>query len=223
MSHPPHETSDFLGRLGQSIRDEQPGYAAVRVPKHGHVYHIGDSAETVYFIESGQVKLLMLSPEGKECLLGIHVAGDVFGESCLQGASRRHEMATAMENTALRCIPSAVLFEHLGRHAMVEGFVRHLVTRIADQQQIIAHLMTVDSEHRLGQTLLALARKLGKQDPRNNRIGQKITHEELSQMVGTTRPRVTKFMLKFRLLGLITVSPEHFLIVDEKKLAAFLT
>jgi CRP-like cAMP-binding protein len=82
--------------------------------------------------------------------------------------------------------------------------------------------LLVNSEQRLGETLLALARKLGQPDPRSTRIEHKITHEELSAMVGTTRPRITRFMLLFRALGLIEITPEHFLIIKEKKLADYL-
>jgi CRP/FNR family transcriptional regulator, cyclic AMP receptor protein len=66
--------------------------------------------------------------------------------------------------------------------------VQYLPVGIADQQQIIANLVMVDSENRLGKTLLRLARTLGKKDPRSIRIELKISHEELSEMVGTTRP-----------------------------------
>ena len=68
--------------------------------------------------------------------------------------------------------------------------MRYLAVRIADQQQVIANLVTVDSEQRLGKTLLQLARSMGKKDPRSFRIALKITHDELSEMVGTTRPRI---------------------------------
>ncbi len=100
--------------------------------------------------------------------------------------------------------------------------MQYLASRVGDQQQIISHLITVDSEHRLGETLLLLARTLGHPDPRGTRIDQKITHEELSEMVGTTRPRITAFMLRFRGLGLIEVSPEHFLVIKETELADYL-
>lgn len=223
MTQEPHKDIEFKEQLRESIDSEALHFTTVRVSKHENVYAIGDQAEMIYFIHSGQIKLLMLSPEGKECLLGIRTADDMFGELCLIGASLRQEMATAMENTTLRCIPSAVFFAHLGRHSLVKGFVQHLATRIAEQQQIIAHLITSDSEHRLGTTLLMLAYKFGQPDPRSKRIEQKITHEELSQMIGTTRPRVTGFMLKFRRLGLIAISSEHLIIVHEKKLTAYLT
>jgi hypothetical protein len=97
-----------------------------------------------------------------------------------------------------------------------------LAVRIADQQQIIANLVTVDSEQRLGQTLLQLARTLGKKDPRSIRIELKITHEELSEMVGTTRPRISLFMQRFHNLGLIETNRDRFLIIKEHKLNAYL-
>ena len=97
-----------------------------------------------------------------------------------------------------------------------------LAVRIADQQQVIANLVTVDSEQRLGKTLLQLARKLGKKDPRSIRIEPEITHEELSEMVGATRPRIGLFMQRFYNLGLIETNADHFLIIKEKKLVAYL-
>ena len=216
------KASDFKEQLGASFQSETLNLATMRVGKHQDVYICGDPAETVYFIEAGQVKLLMLSPEGKECLLAIHTAGDTFGELCLSGSAPRQETATAMEDTTLRPIPCDRFFMHLSRYSLLEGFVRYLTARVSEQEQIIAHLVTVDSEHRLGETLLLLAHKLGQPDPRSTRIEHKITHEELSEMVGTTRPRITRFMLEFRARGLIEITPEHFLIVREKKLSDYL-
>jgi CRP/FNR family transcriptional regulator, cyclic AMP receptor protein len=216
------QSERFKQQLSDSLRQETRGSRAIQIAKHDHVYTCGDRADTVYFIESGQVKLLMLSPEGKECLLAIHTAGDIFGELCLSGLGSRPETATAMEDTTLKQIPCSSFFARLRRDLLFEGFVQYLAARIADQQQVIANLAPADSEQRLGKTLLQLARKLGKQDPRSIRIEHKISHEELSEMVGTTRPRVSKFMRKFRILGLIETSAESFLIVKEKKLTDYL-
>ena len=69
---------------------------------------------------------------------------------------------------------------------------------------------------------LRLARTLGKTDPRNIRIEVKISHEALSEMVGTTRPRITVFMHRFRNLGLIETKREHFLVIKENKLTDYL-
>jgi CRP-like cAMP-binding protein len=127
-----------------------------------------------------------------------------------------------MKATVLRKIPAPQFFARLGRDSLFEGFVRYLAVRIADQQQIIANLVTVDSEQRLGKTLLQLARTLGKKDPRSIRIELKITHEELSEMVGTTRPRISMFMQRFHNLGLIETNSDRFLVIKENKLTDYL-
>src|SRR6476620_8115539 len=216
------EAERFKQQIRESLRQETVNTRAVTIARHANVYTCGDQDEMVYFIETGQIKLLLLSPEGKECLLAIHGGGDVFGELCLAGLGGRHEAAVAMKETKLKQIPCAQFFARLTRDALSEGFVRYLAVRIADQQQVIANLVTVDSEQRLGQTLLQLARTMGKKDPRSIRIELRISHEELSEMVGTTRPRISLFMQRFHNLGLIETNKERFLIIKEKKLADYL-
>jgi CRP/FNR family transcriptional regulator, cyclic AMP receptor protein len=212
----------FKQQMRESLRLESLNSRAVTIAKYDHVYTCGDNDEMVYFIESGQIKLLMLSPGGKECLLAIHAAGDIFGELCLSGLGARLETAIAMEETVIKQIRCSNFFERLGRDALFEGFVQYLAARIADQQQIIANLVTVDSEQRLGKTLLQLARNLGKKDPRSIRIEPIITCEELSEMVGATPPGISMFMQRFHNLGLIETNADHFLIIKEKKLADYL-
>jgi len=212
----------FKQQMRESLQQETANSRAVKIAKHADVYMCGDQDETVYFIESGQVKLLLLSPQGKECLLAIHGAGDIFGELCLSGLGARRETATAMEETILKTVPCHQFFTRLSRDSLFGGFVQYLAVRIADQQQVIANLVTVDSEQRLGKTLLQLASTMGKKDPRSIRIELKISHEELSEMVGTTRPRISLFMQRFHNLGLIETNRDHFFIIKEKKLTDYL-
>ena len=216
------QADQFKQQLRDSLQRETLNSSAITIPKSDHVYTCGDQDEAVYFIESGQIKLQMLSPEGKECIFAIHTAGDIFGELCLSGLGPRLETATAMAETSLKQIPCSRFFARLSRDSLFEGFVRYLTVRIADQQQVIANLVTVDCEQRLGKTLLQLARTLGKKDPRSIRIELKISHEELSEMVGTTRPRISVFMQRFRNLGLLETNEDHFLIIKEQKLTAYL-
>jgi CRP-like cAMP-binding protein len=216
------QAEEFKQQLRDSLQRETLDVHAVTIKRHTNVYACGDQDEMVYFIANGQIKLLMLSAEGKECILAIHSAGDVFGELCLSGLGARLETATAMKETILKKIPCGRFLARLSRDALFEGFVRYLAVRIADQQQVIANLVTVDSEQRLGKTLLQLGRTLGKKDPRSIRIELKISHEELSEMVGTTRPRISLFMQRFHNLGLIETNKDRFLIIKEQKLADYL-
>lgn len=212
----------FKQRLQKALAQEAAQCRTAPFAKRAPIYTSGEEDNMVYFIESGQVKLLMLSPEGHECLLAVLTAGDIFGELCLSGLGERSETATTMTQTVVRLIPGKQFFASLNRNGLLEGFVQYLTVRIADQQEVIATLVTADSEQRLGKTLLYLARRLGKQDPRSIRMEQRISHEELAAMVGASRPRVSTFMHRFHLLGLIEFSDERCLIVKEQKLMDYL-
>lgn len=212
----------FKQQLRMALRQEAQQCRTVSFAKYAHIYTCGDQDQSVYFIENGQVKLLMLSPAGNECLLAILTTDDIFGELCLSGLRERTETAVAMTKTVVRVMPCAQFLARLRSDGLLEGFVQYLAVRVADQQEMIANLVTVDSEQRLGKTLLQLARTLGKQDPRSIRIEQRISHEELAAMVGASRSRVSTFMHHFRELGLIEFSSERFLIVKEQKLTDYL-
>jgi CRP-like cAMP-binding protein len=218
----PH-IDQFKQQLRDALLRETHNIRSVRIAKHSNVYMCGERDEMVYFIERGRVKLLMVSPVGKECLLSIYAPGDIFGELSLINLDGRMETAMAMDETFLKQIPCSQFFLILSRNSLLEGFVRYLAARIADQQEAISVLVTADCEHRLGKLLLQLARKLGRKDPRSIQITRKISHEELSKMVGTTRPRITEFMQRFRELGLIEMSHEHMIIVKEEKLIEYIS
>ena len=217
------QVDTFKDRLRESMSREARDTHTVHFHRQTSVYRTGDPADGVYFIETGLIKLSVLAPGGKECLLAIHAPGDVFGELCLAGEHGvRRETATAMEDTTLKAIPCREFLARLRHDALQEGFMHYLAERVTSQQEMIAHLVTVDGERRLGETLLMLGKRLGKPDPYSRRIAARISHEELSQMVGTTRPRITEFMNRLRTLGLIKVTAEHHLIVKEKKLRTHL-
>ena len=93
--------------MRESLRIETLDSRAITITKDANVYTSGDQDETVYFIQSGQIKLLMVSPEGRR-LLAIHTAGDVFGELCLSGLGEWRETATAMAERGENRSPAGV-------------------------------------------------------------------------------------------------------------------
>jgi CRP/FNR family cyclic AMP-dependent transcriptional regulator len=174
-----------------------------RVDAQQSIYATGDEDDSLYLIESGQVKLSMASAGGKDCLLAIYTAGEVFGESCLTGSGKRFETAIAMRPTIVRRASRRELLAEVERASAWETLLRHVATRLAERQSAVFDLVTTASERRLAKVLLTFAEKLGTADGAFLRLGQSISHEELSQIVGTTRPRVTEFMQRFRIAGLI--------------------
>ena len=74
IEHNP-DTILFKQLMRNSLQNETRHSSAVKIAKNDHAYTVGEAIEMVYFIESGKVKLVMVSPEGKECMLAIHAAG----------------------------------------------------------------------------------------------------------------------------------------------------
>ena len=208
-----------------SLREmfERQTLATTRLRIEGQmlVYATGDEDEALYFIEQGQVKISISSAEGKDCLLAIYGSGDVFGETCFDGGGRRNETATAMTFTILRRTSKRDFLAEIDRAGAADLLLRHLAMRLQDRQVAVFDLITNDSEQRLAKVLLAFGEKLGRVDGPFLRLEHRISHEELSQIVGTTRPRITAFMQRFRTLGLIETTGRA-ISVNRQRIRAFL-
>ena len=216
------QPNSFKQQLRDSLTTETRNSNTMDVAKNDYVYDIGDDDDTIYFISSGQIKLRILSPEGKECMLAVYSAGDIFGELGLSGLHARFDQAVATEDSKIKKITNINFFKRLNDDSLFEGFAQYLVTRSVEQQQLIANLVTVDSEYRLGTILLDLARKVGKKDPRSIRIEKIIAEADLATMVETTPACISLIMARFTHLGLIENTPELYLIVKETKLDDYL-
>lgn len=216
----PHEIRD---RLRAALQYGVGNVGKIRVTRNQTIYNHGDRESVIYLIECGRVKLHTLLPEGRECLLGIYQEGDIFGETCLAGLEERQETAVAMTDATLRKIPYSTIRPRLSDASLAESLIPYLAMRIFQQQQFSMNLFIRYSERRLGRMLLLLADSLGRPGPSSTRIEQRISHEELSEMVGTTRPRVSKFMRRFRELGLVDRDARRHLIIRMGKLSDYLS
>src|ERR1700676_4478167 len=91
----------FLGRIGA-------GKTVERYPKNQKIFSQGDTADTVFFIQKGKVKITVLSEHGKEAVVGIFAEGQFFGEGCLEGA----ELRTATSHTTIKIVISLRISPH---------------------------------------------------------------------------------------------------------------
>lgn len=211
----------FAQQLRASIQGKHGHATTLNLAKNNHVYRCGDPGRQIYFVETGHIKLLGLSRGGKECLMDICSPGDVFGDSCLTAAERR-ETAIAMTPVVLQQVSAAHFLTLLEENHLLPDYVLYLTARGAQQNALITDLATTSSEYRLGAALLRLGHKLGQRDLHAYRLQQRISHQELSDMVGTTRPRISEFMHRFHRLGLVATTPESFLVVMEERMAEYM-
>ena len=171
------------------------------------VFAQGDICEHVWYIQSGGIKLSVLSKTGKEAVVAMLGPGDFFGEGCLAGQELRMGSATAVTPSEILRIDKTHMAQLLHKqHAMSDRFISHILTRnIRIEEDLIDQLFN-SSEKRLARTLLLLAR-YGKQ-AKPTRLVPQISQETLAEMVGTTRSRVNFFLNKFRKLGFIEYEGE---------------
>jgi CRP/FNR family transcriptional regulator, cyclic AMP receptor protein len=166
------------------------------------VYLQGSSADSVFYIQTGKVKITVLSEQGKEAVVALLGVGDFFGEGCLSGQRRRLATVKTMAECVIARIASADITRVIHEEsAFAELFISHLLARNSRVEDDLVDQLFNSSEKRLARTLLLLANfgKEGQPEP----IIAKISQATLAEMIGTTRPRVSFFMNKFRQLGLI--------------------
>ena len=185
------------------------------------IFTQGDACEDVLYIQTGGVKLSVLSKTGREAVVAMLGPGDFFGEGCLAGQPVRMGSATAITPSVILLVGKEKMVRLLHQqHAMSDRFISHMLSRnIRIEEDLIDQLFN-SSEKRLARTLLLLAR-YGKQD-KPARVVPTISQETLAEMVGTTRSRVNFFLNKFKRLGFIEYNGENPLKINSSLLSVVL-
>jgi CRP-like cAMP-binding protein len=166
------------------------------------IFSQGEVADTIFYIQKGGVKVVVLSDQGKEAVVGILEPGQFFGEGCMNGHSLRIATSTATEESLITSISKSAMIAVLhDEPKFSELFVAYLLTRNSRVEDDLIDQLFNSSEKRLARLLLLLA-KFGKEGSPTP-ISPNISQETLAEMIGTTRSRVSFFMNKFRKLGLI--------------------
>jgi len=190
------DPQEFLAKVGT-------GKTISSYRKDQIVFTQGDVADTVFYIQKGKVKVVVLSEQGKEAVVGILEMGQFFGEGCLNGHALRIATTTAMEECLITTITKTAMMAALhDEPKFSELFVAYLLTQNSRVEEDLIDQLFNSSEKRLARLLLLLANfgKEGTPTPINPNISQ----ETLAEMIGTTRSRVSFFMNKFRKLGFIS-------------------
>jgi CRP/FNR family transcriptional regulator, cyclic AMP receptor protein len=172
------------------------------------VFSQDEPADSIFYIQEGEVKLTVLSERGKEAIIAILGTGDFFGEGCLAGQRRRMAAAAAIDECKIMRLEKAAVARLLhDEPEFSEKFMSHLLARNIRVEADLVDQLFNSSEKRLARLLLILAKlgKEGKPEP----VIAKISQEMLAEMIGTTRGRVNFFMNKFRKMGLIDYDDGH--------------
>jgi CRP/FNR family transcriptional regulator, cyclic AMP receptor protein len=192
---PPFDPTVFLDT-------ESVGRTISKYRKDQTVFSQGGSADAVFYIQKGKVKITVVSEQGKEAVVAVLGPDEFCGEGCLTGQPRRIATAVAMTECEIMRLEKAAMIRVLHKEpAFSEMFIAHLLARTIRVEADLVDQLFNSSEKRLARALLLLA-NFGK-DGRPERIIAKVSQETLAEMIGTTRSRVSHFMNKFRKLGFI--------------------
>jgi CRP/FNR family cyclic AMP-dependent transcriptional regulator len=190
------KSSDFLAKA-------DGGRTISKYAKDQVIFSQGEAADAVFYIQTGKVKVAVVSERGKEAVVAVLGPDEFCGEGALAGQPRRMATASAMTESEVMRVEKAAIIRVLHEEsAFAEMFLAHLLARTMRVEEDLVDQLFNSSEKRLARTLLLLANfgKEGRPEP----ILAKISQETLAEMIGTTRSRVSKFMNKFRKLGLIS-------------------
>lgn len=192
-----------------------------RYPQGATIFSEGDASDAVYILREGLVKLISLSEKGTETILHILKADEIFGELLL-AEEKRPFTAIAIEDILITIIPRESFLALLSSVPTIgTNFARLLSRRLTKIQKGLAEFSHTWSYHRLAKVLLGLSEQHGEEVPAGTLIRLRLTHEDLANMIGTTRETVTTQLNKFERMGLLHREDRH-LIVNKPRLTEFI-
>ena len=206
-----HET---VHRLVQAIELKE-------VRRRQVVYLPGDPGQSVFFVNGGRIKISKVTRDGKELTLAYRTEGDFFGEPCMLDGGPREEMAEAMDASTTVEITRDLLDGLLKTdgHASYR-FARALIARRKDLETRVEQLIFKDVGAKLAELLLNLGQEHGLVHEHGTAVGLKITHQEMANLIGSTRETVSLTLSQFKRKGLIQTEGRKVILADREGLRA---
>lgn len=197
-----------------------PNRKSTSFKKHSVIYDVGDRERTLYFLQNGFAKVGTITADGSEIIYDVRKKGDVVGELCVS-AQMRPDRAVALENTDAICVSFAEVVETLLQQpglaiVLVEVFCRALKEAYAQVNSLVAD----DTIHRLIRVLSGLAAKIGERSGSLAHIPVYLTQEEIAQMAGARRERISTALNSLRRRGIVHYSVRGHLVLDLDAIAA---
>lgn len=188
--------------VGQYLATSGVKKKIVTYSKDQIIFPQGQKGGSVFYLQTGAVKISITSSAGKEAVVALLRPGDFFGEGCIAGQLLRVSTATAMKLSTALMIEKAEMVRVIHEeHEFSDRFVAHMLKRNVRIEEDLVDQLFNSSEKRLARALLLVARYGNNEKPLE--VIAPISQETLAEMVGTTRSRVNYFMNKFRRLGFI--------------------
>lgn len=213
---------DFLGRLPASDRADLAGIAReIRLHRGEPVFRAGDAGRSVYMLHSGRIKISQRSGAGREIILWFCFGGEIFGMAEATRGGGRLVRADACEDSVVWAVPPTGFREFVLTHPQagllaMEAFA----VRLRDLSETMVNVVSDDVRTRIAKLVRRLGSRYGTRGGGRLQVVISLTHQELADMVGTTRQSVTSTLNELRREGLLEVDRHRIVIASESGLEA---
>jgi CRP/FNR family cyclic AMP-dependent transcriptional regulator len=197
--------------LGQLV-----SHVELREVRRRQVLYIpGDPGQSVFFLNGGRIKVSKVTRDGRELTLAYRVPGEIFGEVCLGEGKPREEMAEAMENALVTVVERPVFEKLVDRHPRLAWeLMRVSNERRIEVENKVARLIFRDVNAKLADLIISLGKEYGVEDARGTLVAIKITHQEMANLIGSTRETVSLTLSQFKKQGLIAMDGRKVIVTD---------
>lgn len=212
---------DLFSRLNPNqIERLESRSVSRRFERGGVIYLPSDRSDSVALLVRGRVRIYHLTNEGKQAILAIVDPGEVFGELALIGDAARDEFAEAMEPSTVVLIPREDIQSLMALHPDVSlGVTKLMSLRRQRIERRLKSLLFRSNRERLVHLLVELAEKYGQQASDGVLIGIKLSHQELANIIGSTRETVTVLLGELQSEGSLLIKRRQLLIRQLGRLA----
>ncbi|MEO1694593.1 MAG: Crp/Fnr family transcriptional regulator [Pseudomonadota bacterium] len=207
------------------MRLERAGHPVV-VAAGEAIYRQGETAETVYVLQRGRAKSVLIQPSGEATLLRIHLPSSFLGLTALSERRMRDADAIALDATELTCLSASALHDEMEQDAeLARRIVGTLVDRMSDFHHRVAGLSDASVRQRLARALVSLSRgdpaePQPSTDARTSATPIALTHQDLADLVGARRPTVSTELRALERDGLVARVADGLVVVAPDRLIA---
>lgn len=203
------------------LREVELRSKARSFPRQSPIYLPADEANSVFLLASGRAKICHLTPEGKQSILAFIEPGELFGElAILESGAQRDEYAEAVEASTVVLIPGEFIQQLMQLHPNLSvGITKIIGLRRKRIERRLKNLLFLSNRDRLTHLLLELAEQYGAVDEGGIRLKIQLSHQDLANIIGSTRETVTVVLGEMQLERLLRIGRRKITITDPQRLA----
>ena len=214
-------TADFLGSLEPDDREALQAAGIRRTfARDEFVFRVGDAGGRVYVLESGRVKIYQPADTGREVILWYCLPGDIFGLAEAAGGGGRMVSAQACVASCVFVVPPDAFRRFVtARPSAALLAIQVLSARLRGLSDVMVNLVADDVDTRIAKLILRLGMRYGRREGHLTRLDIPLTHQEIADMVGTTRQTVSSTLNRMKRQGVLTIETRRIRIESEELLS----